>query len=96
MSSADISPSGRPLEQWSSNYRGQVILGPDRGPLPDWTQFGPQADELDGGAMTAAEIQADYTERTGLTGRYRVLEQIAGTGVEAIRAKLQEINYPAD
>ena len=40
LASADISPSGRSLERWSTNYRGQVVLGPKRFSLPSLPDFG--------------------------------------------------------
>jgi len=80
LSSIDLSPSGRRLERRSTNYRGQVLLGPSITALPHWPEFAVKSSELDTRAMEPAEIQDSYAARTGLKGRYRVLERIHGTG----------------
>jgi len=80
LSSADLSPSGRLLDTWSTNYRGQVILGPRITPLSPWPEFTVRAEDLDTRPMEPHEIQESYENRTGLRGRYRVLEGIHGTG----------------
>jgi hypothetical protein len=80
LSSADLSPSGRLLDTWSTNYRGQVILGPRITPLSPWPEFTVRAEELDTRPMEPREVQESYENRTGLRGRYRVLEGIHGTG----------------
>ena len=80
LSSVDLSPSGRRLERWSTNYRGQVLLGPSITALPHWPEFAVKSSELDTRPMEPPEIQDSYEARTGLKGRYRVLERIHGTG----------------
>ena len=82
LSSAGISPSGRRLESWSTNYRGQVFLGPKTPtPLPPWQASDiKKLNDLDTGAVENEGIQDTYEKRTGLKGRYRVLERILGTG----------------
>ncbi|MEW6666215.1 MAG: SDR family NAD(P)-dependent oxidoreductase [Thermodesulfobacteriota bacterium] len=80
LSSADLSPSGRVLDTWSTNYEGQVILGPQAVPIPPWPEFAIKAGDLDTGPLETREIQEAYEQRTGLRGRYRVLEAIQGTG----------------
>ncbi|MBW1840675.1 MAG: SDR family NAD(P)-dependent oxidoreductase, partial [Deltaproteobacteria bacterium] len=47
LSSADISPSGRVLDRWSTNYQGQVILGSRTTPLPPMPEIEVGADDLD-------------------------------------------------
>jgi len=84
-SSADLSPSGRPLDTWSVNYRGEVILGPRAMPLPSRPEFAVKPEELDTGPMEPHEIQDSYESRTGLRGRYRVLEEIHGTGPDVVK-----------
>ena len=85
LSSADISPSGRHLDRWSTNYRGQAILGPSTTPLPPWPGSDVGKNDLDTGPMEPHEIKDYYEQRTGLTGRYRVLETIHGTGPGIIK-----------
>jgi len=80
LASAGLSPSGRLLDTWSTNYLGQVILGPRIKPLFPLPDFAINAKDLDTRPMEAHEIQESYENRTGLRGRYRVLEKIHGTG----------------
>jgi hypothetical protein len=80
LSSADLSPSGRLLDTWSTNYRGQVILGPRTTPLSPCPEFAVRAEDLDARPIEPHEIQEIYEKRTGLRGRYRVLERIDGSG----------------
>jgi len=88
LSCADISPSGRLLDTRSTNYEGEVILGPRTAPLPPWPEFAVRAEELDTRPMEAHEIQDSYEERTGLKGRYRVLEKIHGTGPKVVKGQM--------
>ena len=88
LSSADISPSGRHLDRWSTNYRGQVILGPRTTSLPPWPESDVKTNDLDTRPMEPHEIQDSYEQRTGLKGRYRVLETIHGTGPGIIKGDM--------
>ncbi len=47
LSSPDITTTGRVLDRWTTNYNGQVILGPSGQPLPDWPGFTVKPEELD-------------------------------------------------
>jgi NAD(P)-dependent dehydrogenase (short-subunit alcohol dehydrogenase family) len=89
LSSVDLSPSGRRLDRRSTNYRGQVLLGPSITPLPHWPEFAVTSAELDTRAMEPAEIQDSYAARTGLKGRYRVLERIDGTGHGVVKGGMR-------
>ncbi|MBW1775652.1 MAG: polyketide synthase dehydratase domain-containing protein, partial [Deltaproteobacteria bacterium] len=88
LNSADISPSGRILDRWSTNYQGQVILGPRTTDLPLWPEFAVGTEDLDTGPMEPHEIQDSYEKRTGLRGRYRVLEGIHGTGPGVVKGDM--------
>jgi NAD(P)-dependent dehydrogenase (short-subunit alcohol dehydrogenase family) len=88
LSSADISPSGRILDNWSTNYQGQIILGPRTTSLPSLPEFEVKTNELDTRPMESPEIQEVYEERTGLKGRYRVLERIHGTGPGVVKGSM--------
>ena len=88
LSSAGLSPSGRLLDTWSTNYVGQVILGPRITPLSMLPELAINAKDLDTRPMEAHEIQENYENRTGLRGRYRVLEKIDGTGPEIIKGAM--------
>jgi NAD(P)-dependent dehydrogenase (short-subunit alcohol dehydrogenase family) len=89
LSSVDLAPSGRRLDRWSTNYRGQVLLGPSITPLPHWPEFAVKSSELNTRAMEPDEIQDSYAARTGLKGRYRVLERIHGTGRGVVKGGLR-------
>ena len=89
LSSVDLTPSGRRLDRWSTNYRGQVLLGPSITPLPHWPEFAVKSSELNTRAMEPAEIQDSYAARTGLKGRYRVLVRIHGTGRGVVKGGLR-------
>ncbi len=88
LSSADISPSGRTLDTWSTNYQGQIILGPRTTSLPPLPEFEVRTNELDTRPMESPEIQDVYEKRTGLKGRYRVLEKIHGTGPGVVKGSM--------
>ncbi|MFC1828691.1 SDR family NAD(P)-dependent oxidoreductase [Thermodesulfobacteriota bacterium] len=88
LSSADVSPSGRVLDRWSTNYQGQVILGPRTASLPSLPEIEVGADELDTRPVEPHEIQESYEQRTGLKGRYRVLESIHGTGPGVVKGDM--------
>ena len=85
MSSADISPSGRLLNTWSTCYRGQVILGSEVPSLSALPGFPISEGDLDTQPLRADEIRKIYEERTGLRGRYRVLDEIIGTGPGVVK-----------
>ncbi|MBN1106924.1 MAG: SDR family NAD(P)-dependent oxidoreductase [Deltaproteobacteria bacterium] len=84
ISSADMSPSGRTLDTWSTHYQGQVILGPRTAPLPP-PELTVRAEDLDTRPLEPHEIQDGYEKRTGLCGRYRVLAEIQGTGPDVMK-----------
>lgn len=88
LSSADVSPSGRRLDRWSTNYRGEIILGPPSAQLPTWADPPLTADDLDTRPMEPSEITDSYEKRTGLKGRYRVLERMLGTGTGVIKGDM--------
>ena len=89
LSSADVSPTGRVLDRWSTNYKGQVILGKGKTNLTSLPDLDIRQADLETRALTPDEIQESYGLRTGLTGRYRVLETIQGTGPDVIRGDMR-------
>ena len=88
LSCAHVSPSGRLLDRWSTNYEGEVMLGPQRGPLALWPDFAVKEEDLDTRPIEPPEIQESYEMRTGLRGRYRVLETIHGTGSGIVKGAM--------
>ncbi len=88
LSSADMSPSGRILDRWSTNYEGQVILASESTAIAPLPELEINASDLDTRLLTPSEIQDSYERRTGLTGRYRVLETIQGTGPGVVKGDI--------
>jgi hypothetical protein len=88
LSSKNLSPTGRVLDNWSTNYQGQVILGMKATSLQPWPDFAIRKDELDTRSMEFSEIEDIYDKRTGLKGRYRVLGKIYGSGPEVIKGSM--------
>ncbi len=80
LSSADISPSGRPLDRWSTNYQGQVVLGSQEKPSTNWPDFPVNPDELDTRPISHDEVLEWYESRSNMQGRYRVVDVLDGTG----------------
>src|SRR5664280_2538997 len=84
----DISPSGRLTDRLTSNCKGQVILdggGEYLGEgLPD---FPVRLDELRTRPMDNKKVVKWYKDRSGLEGRYRVLEALDGAGPGVVRGR---------
>ena len=84
----EISPAGRLTDRFSPHYKGQVILAggaADLGvELPD---FPVRQDELRTKPMDQKKVRAWYEERSGLVGRYRVMESIDGAGPGVVRGR---------
>jgi acyl-CoA thioesterase FadM len=65
-----------------------VLLGGGRGELAEWFQdFPVRPDELRTQPVNHEEVLKWYEDRTGLEGRYRVLEVIDGAGPGLIRGR---------
>jgi len=84
----EISPAGRLTDHFFPHYQGQVILAggaADLGEeLPD---FPVRQDELRTKPMDQKKVRAWYEERSGLVGRYRVMESIEGAGPGVVRGR---------
>jgi malonyl CoA-acyl carrier protein transacylase len=90
---ADISPSGRRIERWTTNYEGDVILGADPSSLDNWPDFSVAAETFDTPSLLPGDILKAYEGGTALQGRYRVLETIEGTGPGTVKGSMV---YPAE
>ena len=88
ISSPLISPSGRELDRWSTNFAGQVILGGASRPLNPLSGFPVEPGELETRAMPPEEVADYYENRTSMQGRYRVMESLEGTGPGCIRGAM--------
>ena len=88
LATQDISPSGRLTDRFTSNCKGQVILdggGENLGEgLPD---FPVRLDELRTRPMDNKKVLKWYNDRSGLEGRYRVLEALDGAGLGVVRGR---------
>jgi len=91
--SADISPAGRRIGRWTTNYEGDVILGAGPSSLDDWADFSVAAEMIDTSSLSPNEILKAYEGGTALQGRYRVLEAIEGTGPGTVKGSMV---YPAE
>jgi hypothetical protein len=93
LATQDISPTGRLTDRFTPHCTGQVILDGGVGylgeVLPD---FPVRLDELRTGPMDHKKVLEWYKERSGLEGRYRVMESLdgAGTGVALGRTIYRE------
>jgi hypothetical protein len=88
LKSRDISPSGRPMDTWISNYEGQVILGSQMPPQSEALDLIIQQDKLNTSPIFHEEIQKWYKDHTALVNRYQVIEQIAGIGPGVIKGSM--------
>jgi hypothetical protein len=91
LAAREISPAGRLTDRFTPHCEGQVILaGGDGGGdclgeiFPD---FPVRLDELRTGPMEKEKVLEWYKERSGLAGRYRVLEFLDGAGPGVIRGQ---------
>jgi len=87
LSSPDLSPAGRQLDRWSTNFEGQVVLGSSLRPLKDLQGFpvGPQ--DLETRPAAHEEVLQWYGQKTDLTGRYRVMDSLEGTSHGLVRGR---------
>ncbi|MEW6264729.1 MAG: SDR family NAD(P)-dependent oxidoreductase [Thermodesulfobacteriota bacterium] len=88
LASRDISPTGRPLESWTTNFQGVVELGGLERRLADWKDFPIMDAELDTKPVEIAGLIDRYGLITSLTGRYLVLGGVKGTGPGAVKGWL--------
>lgn len=88
LSVKEISPTGRLADRFIPHCTGQVLLDAGRGELADWFQdFPVRPDELRTQPVNHEEVLKWYEDRTGLDGRYRVLEAIDGAGPGLVRGR---------
>jgi acyl transferase domain-containing protein/NAD(P)H-dependent flavin oxidoreductase YrpB (nitropropane dioxygenase family)/NAD(P)-dependent dehydrogenase (short-subunit alcohol dehydrogenase family)/acyl carrier protein len=87
ISSPHITANGRVLDRWTTNYTGQVILGPSGQPLPDWPGFTVRPDELDSAQFDQKGVLLFYKKYSNFGGRYRLLKALDGSGTGVIRGR---------
>lgn len=84
LTSEEVSPKGRPLGRFATNFEGRVVMAGARAPLAPLPDFG-AAGPLDPGSAAGPEaILAHYENLTAQTGRYRVIESVRGTAFDRI------------
>jgi hypothetical protein len=88
LSVKEISFTGRVTDRFIPHCTGQVLLGGGNGELAEWFQdFPVRPDELRTPPVNREKVLKWYEERTGLDGRYRVLEFIDGSGPGVVRGR---------
>jgi NAD(P)-dependent dehydrogenase (short-subunit alcohol dehydrogenase family) len=88
LSTPAISPTGRLTDRFTPDCQGQVSLdggGSDLG--EELTDFPVRRDELREPPMDQAQVLAWYEDRSGLNGRYRVIEWLDGAGPGVARGR---------
>ena len=88
LSAQQISPAGRLTEHFALQCSGQVILdGGGETPKQGFLDFPIRQDELRTRPMNRKKVLKWYKDRSGLGGRYRVIEFLDGTGPGVIRGR---------
>jgi len=85
--SEDISPKGRQLGRWTTNYEGRVVLAGARALLSPPVGFDANA-PIVGVALSKPEVLAIYEANTGQTERYRMIDELLGATPERIAATM--------
>ena len=88
LSTPAISPTGRLTDRFTPDCQGQVSLDGGGGDLGEGlTDFPVRLDELQTPPMDQAQVLAWYEDRSGLNGRYRVIELFDGAGPGVARGR---------
>ncbi|MCM2284394.1 MAG: SDR family oxidoreductase [Desulfobacula sp.] len=88
LSAQEISPTGRLTEHFALQCNGQVILDGGGETLKEgFLDFPIRPDELRTRPMNRKKVLKWYKDRSGLGGRYRVIEFLDGTGPGVIRGR---------
>jgi 3-hydroxymyristoyl/3-hydroxydecanoyl-(acyl carrier protein) dehydratase len=84
----EISPTGRLTDRFSPHYKGQVILDGGEGYLgEEFPDFPVRLGELLTKPMDYKKVLTWYENRSGLEGRYRVMEFLDGAGPGVVRGR---------
>ena len=88
LAAPEITPAGRLTDRFSTHYKGQVLLdGAGEYPGEEIPDFPVRLDELRTGPINRNKVFQWYTDRSGLAGRYRVLESLDGAGPGVVRGR---------
>ena len=86
LATQDISSAGELIGRFIPRCKGQVILDGGEGFLGEgFPDFHVRLDELRTGAMNHRKVFKWYQKRSGLEGRYRVMEFLDGAGPGVVR-----------
>ncbi len=84
-----VSPSGRVLDRVSANYKARVSLGSAHTRSDDRIEgFPVELSELGSPPMEQRDVQAWYDKRTEMKGRYRVINEMYGTGPDTVKGSI--------
>jgi 3-hydroxymyristoyl/3-hydroxydecanoyl-(acyl carrier protein) dehydratase len=88
LAAQDISPAGRLTDRFTPHCKGQVILDGGGGSLGEGhPDFPVRPEELRTGPMDQKKVMQWYKDRSGLEGRYRVMEALDGAGPGVVRGR---------
>jgi NAD(P)-dependent dehydrogenase (short-subunit alcohol dehydrogenase family) len=88
LATQEISPAGSSTGRFTPHFKGQVILDNGGGYLGDGPpDFPVQRDELRTKPMDHKKVLKWYKDRSGLEGRYRVMETLDGAGPGVVRGR---------
>jgi len=89
LAAPELTPAGRLTDRFTPHYRGQVILAGGGGITGEgFADFPVRTDELRTRPMDHKQVLAWYKERSGLEGRYRVMESLDGAGPGTVRGRI--------
>ncbi|MDY0222618.1 MAG: SDR family NAD(P)-dependent oxidoreductase [Desulfobacterium sp.] len=92
LAAQEISPAGRLTDRFTPQCSGQVILDGGEGYLgEEFPDFPVRMNELRTGPMDHKKVLKWYKNRSGLGGRYRVIEFLDGAGPRVVRG---QTTYP--
>jgi 3-hydroxymyristoyl/3-hydroxydecanoyl-(acyl carrier protein) dehydratase len=88
LAAREITPAGRLTDRFTPHFQGQVILaGGGVCSVEELPDFPVRPDELRTGRMNPKNVLKWYKDRSGLEGRYRVMERLDGAGPGVVRGR---------
>jgi hypothetical protein len=88
LSAQEMSPTGRLTDRFNPHYMGRVILDGGQGNLGEgFSDFPIRLDELRTRPVDHRKVLEWYRDRSGLDGRYRVIDFLDGAGTGVVRGR---------